>query len=293
MSRANLAILALLGGATFWGIIWYPYRLLHGYGMGGAASTALTYVLGVLVGSILFWRHWAEARLAPQALLLLGLAAGVSNVCYIIGVTEGQVMRITLLFYLAPVWTVPLAYLVLGERPSLVGYGVIALAIVGAVVMLWRPELGAPMPANRAEWLGLMAGVMFALSNVIVRKLDHVGPIAKSLAIWAGVAAAGVLAALALKQPMLMPLPASAWLIVGVIVAGLILMSLCLQYGLSYTPATQAAVILLFELVVAGFATYLLTGERLRPQDWIGGAIIITAGLVAALKPPSTKAAPA
>lgn len=287
MSRSHLAVLALLGGATFWGIIWYPYRLLNAEGVGGAASTALTYVLGVAVGSLIFWRHWREARLAPAALALLGLSAGISNVCYIVGVTEGQVMRITLLFYLAPVWTVPLAFLVLGERLTLRGYVVIALAIVGAVVMLWRPELGAPMPANRAEWLGLMAGVMFALSNVIVRKLDHVGPIAKSLAIWAGVAAAGVLAALAMGQATLPPLSAQAWWIVVVIVVGLILMSLCLQYGLSYTPATQAAVILLFELVVAGIATYLLTGERLRAQDWWGGGMIIAAGLFAAFQPPA------
>jgi drug/metabolite transporter (DMT)-like permease len=228
-------------------------------------------------------------------LVVLGLSAGVSNVCYIIGVTEGEVMRITLLFYIAPVWTVPLAWIILGERLDWRGAATVILALAGAVVMLWRPDLGAPLPANRAEWLGLAAGVMFALSNVIVRKLDAVGPICKSLAIWAGVAFAGVVAAILLGDSLvrnIASLTPSAWLITAAIVVGLILMSLCLQYGLTYTPATRAAVILLFELVVAGMASHVLTGERLRPQDWLGGSMIVGAGLLAAVMPAAAAVQP-
>jgi drug/metabolite transporter (DMT)-like permease len=287
-----LPILALLGGATFWGLIWYPYRLLNGAGLSGAEATALTYVLGTLVGTLLFMRHWADFRHAPMMLIVLGAAAGISNVCYIIGVTEGEVMRITLLFYIAPVWTVPLAWLILGERLDWRGSATICMALIGAVIMLWRPELGAPLPANRAEWLGLAAGVMFALSNVIVRKLDAVGPICKSQVIWAGVAVIGVVAAVLLNDGVVrnvVNLSPRAWLITLVIVVGLILMSLCLQYGLTHTPATRAAVILLFELVVAGLATYALTGERLRLQDWLGGILIVAAGLIAALYPSAPK----
>jgi drug/metabolite transporter (DMT)-like permease len=54
-------------------------------------------------------------------------------------------------------------------------------------------------------------------------------------------------------------------------------MSLSLQYGLSRLPANRAIVILLFELVVAAIAAYVLAGEVMRPQDWIGGALIVAA----------------
>ena len=37
-----------------------------------------------------------------------------------------------------------------------------ALSLGGAVVMLWRPEFGLPLPQNQAEWLALSAGLMFA-----------------------------------------------------------------------------------------------------------------------------------
>jgi len=59
----------------------------------------------------------------------------------------------------------------------------------------------------------------------------------------------------------------------------LLAMSLALQYGLTRVPANRAIVILLFELVVAAIASYLLTGERLRPQDWAGGLLIVAASL--------------
>jgi drug/metabolite transporter (DMT)-like permease len=56
-------------------------------------------------------------------------------------------------------------------------------------------------------------------------------------------------------------------------------MSLSLQYGLSRLPANRAIVILLFELVIAALAAYLLAGEVLRPHEWIGGGLIVAASL--------------
>jgi drug/metabolite transporter (DMT)-like permease len=38
----------------------------------------------------------------------------------------------------------------------------------------------------------------------------------------------------------------------------------------------------LFELIIAATAAHYLAGEVSRPQEWIGGAILVVAGLVAA-----------
>ena len=59
----------------------------------------------------------------------------------------------------------------------------------------------------------------------------------------------------------------------------LVAMSLALQYGLTRVPANRAIVILLFELVVAAVASWWLTDERLRLQDWVGGGLIVAASL--------------
>ena len=279
--RASLPTLGLLAGASLWGVVWYPYRLLDQAGIDGIWSTLFTYGLALVVGVCAFPRHAAVLKRIPPLALLMGIAIGWSNLAYVLGVLEGEVMRVLLLFYLAPLWTVPIARIVLGEKLDRTGLAVMALALSGAMAMLWHPERGFPWPASRAEWLGLAAGLLFALGNVLVRRLASMTDAAKSIVIWAGVTLAAFV-----------HLPGSkigaerAWTLafenaplVACIGLALLVMSLALQYGLSRLEANRAIVILLFELVVAALASYWLAGETLRLQDWIGGALIVLASL--------------
>ena len=270
---------ALLFGAATWGIVWYPYRLLAAAGVDGTWSTLFTYSIALFVGVLAFPRVAASLLRAPKLAIVMGLAIGWSNLAYVLGVLEGEVMRVLLLFYLAPLWTVPLARFLLDESLDARGATVMAIAFAGAMIMLWHPAAGFPWPASRAEWLGVGAGFCFALGNVLVRRLQDMGDAAKSIVIWAGVAGVALAyapfsessGAAALAHARTAPL-----LVLGIGVA-LFGMSLSLQYGLSRLPANRAIVILLFELVVAAVAAYVLAGEVMRPQDWIGGALIVVA----------------
>jgi drug/metabolite transporter (DMT)-like permease len=272
---------ALLGGATLWGVVWYPYRLLAQSGVDGIWSTFATYGLALAAGLIVFPRAAASLRRISPLALLMGIAIGWSNLAYVLAVLEGEVMRVLLLFYLAPLWTVPLARLILGERLDAAGLGVMALAFAGAMIMLWRPDVGVPWPSSRAEWLGLIAGFLFALGNVLVRRIQELGDAAKSIVIWAGVTIAGLAH---LPQSRVSPhaafdaIAANAGWVAG-IAAALFGMSLALQYGLSRLAANRAIVILLFELVVAAIASYLLADETMRVRDWIGGLLIVAASI--------------
>jgi drug/metabolite transporter (DMT)-like permease len=285
----SLPVASLLVGASLWGVVWYPYRLLGAAGMDGAWASALTYGVALVAGSAAFLGHWRDVRRAPWACLAMGLAIGWSNLAYVIGVLEGEVMRVLLLFYLAPLWTVPLAHLLLGERLDGRGALVMAIALAGAAVMLWHPRMGLPWPSSRAEWLGVVAGFLFALGNVLVRSLPQLRDTTKSLAIWAGVTAAAVLFLpwSPTTAPAAMRAAAATWEIWLAVGFALLAMSLALQYGLSRVPANRAIVILLFELVVAAVASYYLAGETLRTQDWIGGALIVAASLASGLERPT------
>jgi drug/metabolite transporter (DMT)-like permease len=278
--------LALLAGASVWGVIWYPYRLMNDAGLDGLWSTALTYGTSLIVATLLFGKRWREIGRAPWGLLFLAAAVGWSNLAYVLGVLEGEVMRVLLLFYLAPLWTVPMAYFLLGERLDVKGAAVMAIAVGGAVVMLWRPELAAPWPANRAEWLGLAAGILFAAGNVLVRRIQQVHEVTKTLVIFAGVTAAALVHLASSKAGVAAAMPlavANAGLVLGVGFA-LVAMSLALQYGITRLAANRAIVILLFELVVAALASWLLAGEVLRAKDAIGGLLIAAATVVAAIE---------
>lgn len=282
----TVARLALLTGAIVWGMIWYPYRLLEQTGISGLRASVLSYLVALGLGLLFLHPHLRDLkwRRISWTLLLLGVTAGACNLGYVLATLHGEVMRVLLLFYLAPLWTVAWSRLLLKERLNRAGAAVVALSLCGAVTMLWRPELGAPWPANPAEWLGLAAGFMFALSNVLVRRTAHLTIEIKSLAVFAGV----VLLGLAV-MPLDIPPPGAAlgmmqmqpwhWALLGLLGVILLLINLVVQHGLTHTPANQAIVIFLFELVVAALSSWLLAGETMGIQEWAGGAMIIAASL--------------
>ncbi|MCR4299279.1 MAG: DMT family transporter [Gallionella sp.] len=265
-----------------WGLIWYPYRVLQDAGVSGALATLLTYLLAMLYGVFMLPRVWRELPKAGWWAVALLLSAGWTNFGYVLAVLHGEVMRVLLLFYLAPLWTILFSYWLLGERLNRYGYLIIALSFSGAFIMLWEPQFGLPLPNNLAEWIGLSAGMGFALSNVVSRRAAHLSVEAKSYSVWVGTAL--------LTAPLLwwqggLPDQLSAIDAQGSLILALLGMVICatsfaVQYALAHLPANRAIILFLFELVVAAASSYLLAGEAMQLRDWLGALLIISASLL-------------
>jgi drug/metabolite transporter (DMT)-like permease len=275
----SLAIFGLLFGATTWGIIWYPYRLLNEAGLSGVPASLATEVVSVLIGLFLFRRDWKSIVAHPGTLIPLILVAGWANLSYVLAVIGGEVMRVLLLFYLSPLWTLLLAKVLLDERPGRRGLFVITLSLTGAFTMLWHPDAGVPYPQNEYEWMALSSGFCFALGNVMTRRATHLTLEAKAFAIWAGVVimALMLLPFISTGMPDWNRLTPVHWGIVVMVGMILVVATLLVQYGITHTPVTRASVIFLFELVVAAISSYFLAGEELKLREWIGGAMIVAA----------------
>ncbi|MGQ2965494.1 MAG: DMT family transporter, partial [Methylophilus sp.] len=110
------ALAALIYGAISWGLIWYPYRLLNDSGLAGVQSSVLSYSLALLIGGVLFWRRYPAIATVPASAYWLSLVAGWTNLAYVLAIIDGEVMRVMLLFYLSPLWTLLLARIWLHER---------------------------------------------------------------------------------------------------------------------------------------------------------------------------------
>jgi drug/metabolite transporter (DMT)-like permease len=286
-NRQNVfSVTALLGGAAIWGLLWYPYRLLEQAEISGSIATTITYFIALLLGLVVFRDNLREPGILgnkAHLLLWIGLCAGWTNLAYVLGVIHGEIMRVLLLFYLAPLWTILFSRMLLNEKLSLHGYLVIALSLAGAATMLWQSESGFSLPASYGDWMGLSAGFMFALSNVLSRQDQYHDIQLKSVAVWMGVTLIGFVYSLLLHDlPILSNISGDFYVLLlglGLVVFGL---SVMMQYGLTHIPANQAIVIMLFELVVAAVAAYILTDEALTPREWIGGAMIVSASLFSA-----------
>lgn len=286
-NKNSFAVFGLLFGACFWGVVWYPYRLMQEAGVSGVASSFYSYMIASVIACIIFAKHWRGLLAQPKSIIWLGVIAGWTNLAYVLAVIDGHVMRVILLFYLSPLWTLILAHFWLHERTNLKGVIVIFIALLGASIMLYDPSGNSgwlPIPRSQSDWLALSSGIGFALANVITRKSSHLSIVAKSFAVWFGVVVMALICMLFLGDAFPSPsfFTANSWLILALISLVLVMGTLLVQYGVTQMTATSASVIFLFELVVAAIASYYLAGEVMALNEWIGGVLIVAAAFFAA-----------
>lgn len=277
-----LAIAGLITGSLVWGLVWYPYRALDEAGVSGVLAAFISYTFALLIGLFFTGPVWRELRYAGWWGVALMISAGGANVGYVLAVLNGEVMRVLLLFYLAPLWTVILSRWMLGEKLNHYGYAVIALSLSGAFTMLWHERQGFPIPQNNAEWMGLGAGMCFAWLNVTVRRTQHLSINFKAASVWFGTIlfTSPILIYMGGITVQLQSIAIETWLLLALV--GLVLgaTSFIVQYGVTHLPANQAIVLLLSELIFAAIAAYFLAGEEMGTREWVGAALIVSASLM-------------
>lgn len=288
----TLAVLALLASAALWGISWYPFRLLAAAGVAGVWAIIATELAATALCLALFWQkiaHPARSGFGSATrsshtfamVALIGLLGGATNTGFILATLHGNVLRATLLLYLAPLWTLFLARWLLAEPIRLGGVGVVAMALSGAAIMLGPSAINGDMGIG--DGLGLMAGLAYAAYNVCVRRAEHIPQAQKTLAATLGSAAtAGIALFFYGAQGWPAEIPISTWLLILGTGALLVLVISLMQFGLMRVTATRAIVILVSELLFAAVFAWWLADEVPGMRDYIGGALIIGASLIAA-----------
>ena len=249
-------------------------------------ATAFIYVFALLGLGLLRPRAWRGFVQHPMLWWLL-LAAGMSNVGFNWAVTVGDVVRIVLLFYLMPAWSVLLAWPLLGEKPSTGSLFRLALALSGVVIVLKTPASPWPVPESLADYLALMGGFSFALTNILLRKLKQTPGESRMLAMFGGGAVlAGAAALLGLGLGVVTPLPAPdmTWLALALLISLAFLAgNLALQYGAAHLSASATSLIMLSEVVFASASSVLLGAGVLTTRTLLGGSLIVLASLLSVL----------
>jgi drug/metabolite transporter (DMT)-like permease len=282
MARGALPALALVLNAFVWGVSWWPFRELQAYGLHPLWATAAVYVAAMVL--LLALRPAAWRGFGRQPLLwALMAAAGMTNVGFNWAVTVGDVVRVVLLFYLMPAWTVLLAWPLLGEKPSPASLLRLALAMGGVVVVLKAPGSPWPVPESAADALAIAGGFSFALTNILLRKLHRVDAAPRVLAMFGGgalMASVAGLGGMAMGLVPAPPAPQLAWAGVAFVLSlGFLASNVALQYGASRMNAHAAALIMLSEVVFASLSAVALGAAELNARTWLGGAMILAAAV--------------
>ncbi len=290
--------LALVLNAMVWGCAWWPFRQLEHLGLHPLWATVLVY--GVAVGVIISARPKAPRQLlrTPELWWLL-LAAGTTNATFNWAIVIGDVVRVILLFYLMPLWTVLLARLLLHEPLTPGGALRVAVSLAGAATVLW-PEgrsgwAAVPLPRTLPDWLGVAGGFSFALNNVLLKRASRWPEEGRAVAMFGGgMVVAGVLATTLAAQGMLAwpTAPAPGWVLGVLALAAMFLVgNLSLQFAAPRLRANVTSVVMLTEVLFASGSAVAFGGGTVTPRLLMGGGLIVAAALLSVFEPPQAATA--
>ena len=277
-----LPVCSCLLAATLWGILWYPLRILEHMGIPGLWATVFIYISALIPIIPALIKQAQCFNQQPLLFFMIGVFAGWTNLAFILAVIEGPVVRVLLLFYLSPVWSVLLGWIFLKERLSVINWITVIIALLGAIIMLWQPGLTSNIFQNKVDLLALSSGFAFALTNLCVRKTGDVPIIIKMGSAWFGVIILSLLGVLVIRLPIPPITLNSGLLAAGVGCLGMVLMTYTAQYGVTHLPLHQSAVIFLFEVVAGAVSAALLSSEVISIHEWIGGLLVMVAALITA-----------
>ena len=290
-AATHLAVGALVLNALVWGVSWWPFRQLQGHGLHPLWATALMYLMiaaGLLAVRFNAWR----GLVAHPQLWLLGLVAGMTNIGFNWAVTVGDVVRVVLLFYLMPAWSVLVAWLLLDEKPTVASLLRLLLAMAGVLVVLKTPDSPWPVPQGAADWLAIAGGLSFAVTNSMLRKCGDTPSSARMLAMFGGSGVLAAVAALLGMQWQVVPAPALQAAGIPLLLAlalAFMASNAALQYGAARLAAGTTAIVMLTEILFASVSSAALGAAAFTPRILLGGGLIVLAAVLAAMAPSAEK----
>jgi drug/metabolite transporter (DMT)-like permease len=270
-------------------------RTSHSKGIALIALSTVTWGSGGLfvrllpldLGTIVFWRGLFAAvfigafvllrfgRTIPGLLMAMGsqgilitLCSAASTILFVAGVQHTSVANAFTILAALPFVAAAIAWLWLGERPSVLTMVASVIALCGIIIM-FRPTAGGP---RLGDLLALLGTVAQALMTVAIRRNRNVEilPIA-----WFSVL---------LSVAIAVPLADELWALTPrdyAVAAGFGLIAVALgqvlyMAGSALIPAPLAALIGTMEAPIAALWAWMGVGEMPAATTFIGGSIVLT-----------------
>lgn len=274
--RRAALVMALL--ALIWGYSWIIGKLGLAHAGPFRFAAARVLVAVVALGAFLVATGRFPSRRPPRGTVLVGLAQTTAFLLLNTwALSRGGAGKTAILTFTMPFWVLLFAWPVLAERVVGLQWLAIACALAGLVSIVepWR------LHANLvAEVLGALAGMSWAIGVVLTKRLQREGPAdALDFTFWqmtVGLLPMLLVAGLS-DEP---PIEWSPLLVAAIVYSGIVSTALgwlMWQYVLNRLPAGTTSLASLAVPVVATISGALQLGERLRPAEITGAALIAVA----------------
>ena len=280
--KHGLAVSILFISSIGWGLTWLPIKSINQMGLDGIHLVLIAFAsAGLLLSPFLFVQR-KSWRGSFHFLLLIALFGGLANLTFQTAMVHGDVVRVMILFYLLPVWSVLGGWYFLKEKPDWIRILAVIISLAGAMLIL-NVDSSTFDGLSWIDVLAISAGISFALNNIVFRKTALAGKVS---AMFLGCAI--LIGSYLLLNPISVGLPDNMSPIFAVLygVFFLSLITFGTQWGVTQLEAGRAALIIVMELVAAVVSVALLTDIDLSPREIIGGLMVMTAAVIEGWREP-------
>ena len=277
--KLSLPVVVLLFSSIGWGLTWLPLRYFERVGLDGplmifiAFSSAVLFLLPRFMWQIKSWKK------DLHLLLMIAVFGGIANLSFQSALYYGDVVRVMILFYLLPIWSVLGGRIFLGETIDALRMVTLASAIGGGFLILGGVGIFT-RPPDLIDMLAILSGFSFAMNNLVFRAAQSIPVISKVTAMFFGVTVFIGIFLVVDANPVDLPAPQTTALAVLYGVVWLSLITFGTQWGVTHLDAGRASIIIVMELVVAVISAVIILGQVLSGSEMMGAALVIVAALL-------------
>lgn len=277
--KSKLAVIVLVISSMGWGLTWLPLKYLTEVGMDSLHLILIAFASGAILFSPWLFRQYPEWKGSIGLMLMIALAGGIANASFQTAIAHGDVIRVMILFYMLPVWSVIGGHFFLREKVSVVRLIAVGLSLAGAAIILdvvntsWQG-------ISWIDVLAILSGMGLAATNILFRHTPNIPAMSKVAAMFAGCAVLITLSLSLVGETQSLPgtQPIVLAALYGVVWLGLITYGT--QWAVTRMEAGRSSIIIVMELVVAVVSSALILGSDLGTNEILGGLMVLSAAIM-------------
>ncbi|MDH5517418.1 MAG: DMT family transporter [Gammaproteobacteria bacterium] len=277
--NTRLAVLVLLISSAGWGLTWLPLKTLSEMGLDGMHLILIAFTSAALFLAPWLIKDYARWKQSLRLMLMIALAGGFANVTFQTAIYHGDVIRVMILFYMLPVWSVIGGRIFLKEKIDGVRISAVLLCLSGAFVILdiWHTSWHG---INWIDLLALAAGLGLAVTNILFRYSQHIPVRSKVASTFIGCSVMMVFVFMLSAPAATLPDNYAATLAAAYGVLWLTLITFGTQWAVTQMEAGKSSIIIVMELVAAVISVALITSAELKLHEMLGGLMVLSAAFL-------------
>lgn len=283
--QQRLPVIILLLSSIGWGLTWIPIKTIQKMGLPAEHLIFIAFSSAAI--ALLPWMYRQRHLWLPAIglMLLLSVFGGFANMAFQTAMAKGDVIRVTILFYMLPVWSMLGGWWILKERIDKRRMCALLFCLGGAVCILeaWQISWST---FTVIDALALGSGFGLAASNILFRFTASI-PLASKIG-FMFIGCVVFIGFSLLTSPPIDAIDTST--IKPFALASLyglcwiMLITVGSQWAVTRIEASRSAIIIVMELVVAIGSVVIITQSQLTSNELIGGVMVFIAALLEGLR---------